>query len=437
MHTSRRRRGRPGRLALQYWLYYVFNDYIDKHESDWELIQLHFDADTVEEALQRPPVEVLYSQHEGAERAGWNDDKLEKVGGTHVVTYPGAGSRANYYRNALWLGRSADEGLGCDDSTGPSTRVRPRAVVLPTRPEATSEHGWITFEGHWGQRERGFNDGPLGPNVKLQWVQPFTWAESVERNRSFTVPGSAHEGLDSSDVFCSGITAASELLDGIYASKWVGFAVIGLLVALLVLALVLTRWRPAQLRPLEQRRAAGQILRVSFRVYRIDWRTLYMVSALVFPLAFLAALAAHALLNLGPGQDLVQAPGRETLLTVHLYVLVLAAIEVAVPGWKAPLVEECGFAPYSGASGPHRDHTGTMVYGYSTVSHLRVRRRHAERPRHWHQPCRGGDRRTRHRPRGRQRKQVRRWERKDRRPHPHRCCVASLAEARNGGSPTR
>jgi hypothetical protein len=327
-----RERGRPGRLALQYWLYYVFNDYNDKHESDWELIQLHFDAGTVEEALQRAPVEVLYSQHEGAERAGWNDDKLEKVGGTHVVTYPGAGSHANYYRNALWLGRSADQGLGCDDSTGPSKRVRPQAVVLPTRAEPTSEHGWITFEGHWGQRERGFNDGPLGPNAKVEWEQPFTWAESVERNRSFTVPGSAHAGLDSSDIFCSGVTGASDLLDAIYASKWVAFAVIGLLVALLVLALVLTRWRPAPLRPLEQRRAGGQILRVAFRVYRLDWRTLFVVSALVFPLAFLAALAAHALLNLGPGQDLVEALGRETLLTVHLYVFVLAAIEVAVLG---------------------------------------------------------------------------------------------------------
>jgi hypothetical protein len=327
-----RERGHPGRLALQYWLYYVFNDYNDKHESDWELIQLHFDADTVGEALRRQPTEVLYSQHEGAERAGWDDDKLEKVGGTHVVTYPGAGSHANYFSSKLWLGRSADQGLGCDDSTGPSTRVRPRAVVLPTRAEAPTEHAWITFEGHWGQRERGFNDGPLGPNAKLEWEQPFTWAESAERDRSFTVPGSAHAGLDSSDIFCSGVTGASELIDAIYASKWVGFAVIALLVALLVLAVVLTRWRPAQLRPLEQRRAAGQILRVAFSVYRLDWRTLLVVSALVFPLAFLAALAAHALLNLGPSQDLVQALGRETLVTVHLYVLVLAAIEVAILG---------------------------------------------------------------------------------------------------------
>jgi hypothetical protein len=325
--------GHTGRLALQYWLYYVFNDYNDKHESDWEQIQLHFDADTVEEALQRPPVEVLYSQHEGAERAGWTDDKLEKVGGTHVVTYPGAGSHANYYRNALWLGRSADQGLGCDDSTGPSTRVTPRAVVLPTRGEATTGPlAWTTFEGHWGQRERGFNDGPLGPNAKLQWEQPFTWAENVERDRSFTVPGSARGGLDASDVFCSGVTAASELIDAIYASRWVAVAVIGLLVALLVLSVALTRWRPATLRPLEQRRAAGQILRVSFRVYRLGWRTLFAVGALVLPLAFLSALLAHALLNLGPGRDLVDALGRETLLAVHLHLFVLAAIEVAALG---------------------------------------------------------------------------------------------------------
>ena len=174
----------------------------------------------------RPPRCSTRSTRAPSAPAG-RTSKLEKVGGTHVVTYPGAGSHANYYRNALWLGRSADEGLGCDDSTAPSTRVTPRAVVLPTR--GADEHralAWITFEGHWGQRERGFNDGPLGPNAKLQWEQPFTWAESVERDRSFTVPGTEHGGLDASAFFCSGVTAASDLLDAIYASKWVAVAVI-------------------------------------------------------------------------------------------------------------------------------------------------------------------------------------------------------------------
>ena len=325
-------RGRPGRLALQYWLYYVFNDYNDKHESDWEVIQLHFDAGTVEEALRRPPVEVLYSQHEGAELAGWNDAKLAKVGGTHVVTYPGAGSHANYYRDALWLGRSAGEGLGCDDSTGPSTRITPQAVVLPLRGPATTPFAWTTFEGHWGEREKGFNDGPLGPNAKPQWTQPFTWAEGVERKRSFSIGGSEHAGLDASDFFCSGVTGASDLLDAIYASTWVAIAALSALVALVVLAVMRTRWRPAPVRPLEQRRAAGQILRVSVGVYRLDWRTLFVITALVFPFTFLGGIALHLLFNLGRAQDLVGALGRETLLPVHVHVLLLAAIDVVALG---------------------------------------------------------------------------------------------------------
>jgi len=59
-------RGHPGKLALQYWLFYVFNDWNNLHEGDWEMIQLIFDATSAEQALQRSPVEIGYSQHEGA-----------------------------------------------------------------------------------------------------------------------------------------------------------------------------------------------------------------------------------------------------------------------------------------------------------------------------------------------------------------------------------
>ena len=34
----------PGKLALQYWFFYVFNDWNNLHEGDWEMIQLVFDA---------------------------------------------------------------------------------------------------------------------------------------------------------------------------------------------------------------------------------------------------------------------------------------------------------------------------------------------------------------------------------------------------------
>ena len=100
MHASVGEAAKPGQLALQYWFFYLFNDYNDKHEGDWEMIQLDFAASDPAQALTQTPDEIGYSQHEGAERAHWGDSKLEVVDGTHPVVYPAAGSHANYYEPA-------------------------------------------------------------------------------------------------------------------------------------------------------------------------------------------------------------------------------------------------------------------------------------------------------------------------------------------------
>ena len=126
--------GHPGRLALQYWLYYVYNDYNDKHESDWEMLQLHFDADTVEEALRRPPVEVLYSQHEGAERAGWDDDKLEKVGRTHPVTYPGPAHTQTTSATRSGSGGAPEKGSAATTRPPPPRGSRRGRLSCPREP---------------------------------------------------------------------------------------------------------------------------------------------------------------------------------------------------------------------------------------------------------------------------------------------------------------
>ncbi len=107
--------GREG-LALQYWLYQPFNDFNNTHESDWEMIQVEFAASDVATALQQEPVRVGYSQHEGVETAQWGDRRLEVLDGTHPVVHPAAGSHANYHDAALFLGRSGQQGFGCDDS---------------------------------------------------------------------------------------------------------------------------------------------------------------------------------------------------------------------------------------------------------------------------------------------------------------------------------
>jgi len=70
--------GRPDRLALQYWFYWYSNDWNNKYESDWEGIQLLFEASSIDEALATGPVSVGYAQHELGEKADWNASKLER-----------------------------------------------------------------------------------------------------------------------------------------------------------------------------------------------------------------------------------------------------------------------------------------------------------------------------------------------------------------------
>ena len=124
---------RPGKLALQYWLFYVFNDWNNLHEGDWEMIQLVFDASTAAQALQRPPVSVGYSQHEGAERAAWTDAKLERVDGTHPVVHPAAGSHANFYGESLYLGSSAEAGRRLRRHARADLRHPPGGAHAPER----------------------------------------------------------------------------------------------------------------------------------------------------------------------------------------------------------------------------------------------------------------------------------------------------------------
>ena len=46
----------PGKLAVEYWFYYTFNDFTDKHESDWEMAQVDFAASTAARGASSGPV---------------------------------------------------------------------------------------------------------------------------------------------------------------------------------------------------------------------------------------------------------------------------------------------------------------------------------------------------------------------------------------------
>jgi hypothetical protein len=276
--------GAPGKLALQYWFFYAFNDFNNKHEGDWEMIQLVFDADDASEALRAAePAELGYSSHEGAERATWGDEKLEVVDGTHPVVYPAAGSHANKYTDALYIGSSAEAGVGCDDTRGPHTEIRPDVQTIPSdEPAAASAYPWITFEGRWGELQQAFFNGPTGPNMKTQWTQPLEWA-SGWRDRSYAVPTGGVLGTGATDFFCTGVERGSSALLRLLRNPAATLLVLGLLVALLVFAIVKATWTPVAPFRAARRRAWGQILSASARMYVGHLRLFLGLGVLLIP----------------------------------------------------------------------------------------------------------------------------------------------------------
>jgi len=258
--------GFPGALALQYWFFYPFNDFNNTHEGDWEMIQLVFEAPDARAALDTEPVEVGYSSHEGAERATWGDEKLEVVGERPVV-YPAAGSHANKYSDALWLGSSAEAGVGCDDTRGPHRELSPRVATIPSdRAAAEVAYPWIAFEGRWGELQKAFFNGPTGPNLKTQWAQPITWSEDW-RDRSYAVPTGGAFGTSATDFFCSAVAKGSRALAQLLSNPLPLVAFVGAVLGLLIFAAVRATWTPVAPLRIGRRRSWGQIISASARMY--------------------------------------------------------------------------------------------------------------------------------------------------------------------------
>jgi hypothetical protein len=288
---------RSGRLALQYWLFYAYNDWNNLHEGDWEMIQLLFDADTAREALRSPPTAVGYSQHEGAEKAGWGTDKLELVGGAHPVVYPAAGSHANFFGEGLFLGSSADQGVGCDNTTGPHVDVRPAVATIPSNlAQARAAFPWIGFQGRWGELQPAFYNGPTGPNLKTQWTEPIRWSENW-RDRSFSVPAGSAFGTRATDFFCRAIGSGSRALVQLVDRPLQFTLALAALILLLIYLLSRTTWRPAATLRLGRRRAWGQTLASAVRMYAAKPALFLGIGILFIPIALIVSLLQTLVLH--------------------------------------------------------------------------------------------------------------------------------------------
>jgi hypothetical protein len=315
-------RTHPGQLALQYWLFYVFNDFNDKHEGDWEMIQLDFAANTAAEALRTKPSEVGYSQHEGAESARWGDDKLKLIDGTHPVVYAALGSHANYYGSHLYLGRSAAQGVGCDDTGGPSRELRPSVVLVPTdRAAYLRAFPWLGFIGHWGEEHAGFYNGPTGPNTKEQWTQPITWADDQFRDTSYSVPAGGSVGSTATGFFCGAVARGSSLLTAITGNPSPVLIVLGVIVVLMLWLASRTQWGPASPSPVRTRRRWGTIVIAASRFYGGHLRLVLGLGVVFIPLGLLITGVQYLVFRVSGLSSFVETEGASNAFVGGLAIL--------------------------------------------------------------------------------------------------------------------
>jgi hypothetical protein len=310
-----------GKLAVEYWFYYTFNDFTDKHESDWEMAQVDFDAPNAAKALVKDPYEVDLSQHAGGERSKWTDTKLEKQG-THPVIYDATGSHANYFGSALYLGRGAREGFGCDDTRTATTRLQLQTVLLTDIPSSPSApYAWLAFDGRWGQQEKGINNGPTGPASKPQWWAPIQWAAGL-RDTSLELPGGRPLGVSVGNFFCDAVTGGATVLNWslIHPLPFVG--VLLLVLGGLLGGVVATTWRPPDSHPLRRRRQGGQIFRATTRTYAQNLPTFAAAGAIFVPVYLVAASIQWVIFHLSSVAPLVALDGRHGAVTAFLAVLI-------------------------------------------------------------------------------------------------------------------
>ncbi len=160
---GRARRDKEGRLWLQYWFFYYFDDKgllgLEQHEGDWEMVQLRLGEGMAPEA-------ATFARHAEAERLSWDEVELADSGeGPALVVYPARGSHASLSRAGT---HAAPVVPDHNDGLGP--RVRPALTAI-----ADDGPSWVQWPGRWGatkRREFFEADSPRGPREHPQWWDP-------------------------------------------------------------------------------------------------------------------------------------------------------------------------------------------------------------------------------------------------------------------------
>jgi hypothetical protein len=121
---SRKVRDATGKLWLQYWFFYYYNEAtFGDHEADWEMVQLGIDYNGT-------PDVATYAQHAGGNQESCSWDRVQ-----------GAGDRPVVY---------VDKGSHASNFSGGSEYENGEIVTPRTEQISETSHGWVTWIGRWG-----------------------------------------------------------------------------------------------------------------------------------------------------------------------------------------------------------------------------------------------------------------------------------------------
>ena len=175
-----------GRLWLQYWFFYYYNDKafmgIGLHEGDWEMVQIRLDR-------QNKPNVLTYSQHLEGARTSWaNVVRAMTTDGPVPVVFSARGSHACYFRPGVY--KEAPVVPDYCDAKG--LRIRPDLVVISANSPA-----WVRWPGLWGSTPRRNyveSHSPRGPKQQWQLARSGNLPQQGAPGSAPRCPGAAEGG---------------------------------------------------------------------------------------------------------------------------------------------------------------------------------------------------------------------------------------------------
>ena len=159
-----------GRVAIEYWFPYLYNDFYDKHEADWEGITVFIHGGN--------PVGVSYSAHQGRSFSPWASQSA--TNGTHPIVYVAHGSHANYSKRGrykikvCWTlhgGRHCALTPRADVASGTGPKLAPAGYDL-------QQLGGKAYSGDWGSGNYILgigrtSDHVIDPRRRADYTNPF------------------------------------------------------------------------------------------------------------------------------------------------------------------------------------------------------------------------------------------------------------------------